>query len=206
MAGGLLKRSLLAFAMCLSVAMTMIASIAYADVDFPMLDIQSGSGDTAMTGDGSIINIDASVVALILNDENDFLEMSGPFSLSAEFDSVSAGYLYSFNNGSLAIGDVGSELLTATFDEFIVSSFAGGYATYEADLTYTGGSLYQGLSISSGRLEGVVQGLTTNVLTGPFSSDSVVMKVGEVAVVPLPAGVWLLGFGLLSILGIKRFR
>lgn len=179
------------------------AASAYSAVDYPMLDIQTTGSDAAMSSDGSVLSIDASVIALILNDQADFQSLSAPVSLSAEFSSQN-GFSYSFTNGSLLVGEAGSELLTATFDDFTVNYAGGGYGMFDADLTYTGGSLSD--SLLTGRLEGAVQGLTNSDLSAVFTSSTVVMKVGEVAPVPVPAAIWLFGSGMLALFGVKKYR
>ncbi|MCG8313049.1 MAG: VPLPA-CTERM sorting domain-containing protein [Pseudomonadales bacterium] len=188
-------------ASCMSLGVSV--GTAVAAVELPMIDIQSSSADTAMSSDGSVLSIDAGVIALILEDAVD-ASLAGSVSLTADYQSYDALFnSYSFTNGSLTIGDTGSEYITAVFDELTIDYLASGYGTFFADLTYTGGSLYAPYLV--GRLEGSVEGLSSSDLAGAFSSTSVIMKVGEVAPVPLPAAAWFLLAGLGSITCVRKF-
>jgi hypothetical protein len=181
----------------------LVSNLAQASVSFPMLDIQTMAGDTSMTGDSSGLAIDASLIAQILDSNNNIADVTGPVFLSADFDNVMNGYAYHYTNGTITIGEPGQELLTAMFDDFVVNSYTGGYALFEADLTYTGGSLFTSAVDANGRLEGTVMGLTSNDLTTTFSSSNIIMKLGDVSPVPLPAAFWLFCAGLVSLAGIK---
>ena len=190
------------FASCLTLGLS--AGLANAAVELPMIDIQTTSSDSAMSSDGTLLSIDASVIALILDDSIDS-SLEGPVSLTAEYQSSDTVFnSYYFGNGNLTIGEAGGEYITAVFDELTIDYLANGYATFFADLTYTGGSLYEPYLV--GRLEGAVEGLSSSDLSGAFTSASVVMKVGEVAPVPLPAAVWLMLAGLGAIAGVRKFH
>ena len=115
-------------ASCMSLGVSV--GTAVAAVELPMIDIQSSSADTAMSSDGSVLSIDAGVIALILEDAVD-ASLAGSVSLTADYQSYDALFnSYSFTNGSLTIGDTGSEYITAVFDELTIDYLASGYGTF----------------------------------------------------------------------------
>ncbi len=66
----------------------------------------------------------------------------------------------------------------------------GGMWDFKAELTYTSGILTNGMALTAGRIEGI--GDTSNLGA----------KIGPIAVVPVPAAVWLFGSGLIGLIGI----
>ncbi|MGB5474150.1 MAG: hypothetical protein WBQ78_11790 [Gammaproteobacteria bacterium] len=91
--------------------------------------------------------------------------------------------------------------LTITYSSLLQTAF------WNADLTYTGGSLAG--SLTGGRVEGAFGGLTgfgdgLSLLGQDFSASGGIAKVG--AVVPVPPAVWLFGSGLLGLVGVARRR
>ena len=114
-------------------------------IGFPRLDIQTVTGvDSAMTGtmnsSGSMLDIDASVVAVILNDASEFVPLSADFSLHAEYSYSDSAYAHHFTNGTLRVGEVGSEYLTAIFSDLVVYAHpTNGMGSFASDLTFTGG-------------------------------------------------------------------
>jgi hypothetical protein len=99
----------------------------------------------------------------------------------------------------------GGSALSATFSNLsIVHSFGGG-VSWNADLTYTGGSLTG--SMTGGRVEGGFAGVSgftmgQSLLGQDFSASGGIAKIG--AVVPIPPAVWLFGSGLLGMAGVAR--
>ena len=188
-------------------AVMMMGTAAQAAVDYPRFDVQSVAGvDSAITAAGTSLTIDATVIALILNAESDFVTLDGDFALSAQYAYADNAYRYHYSNGTLRVGEIGSELLTAVFSDLVVTASPSGNGTFAADLIYTGGSLFTDAVDATGRGEGAVGGLSTYLLADGFTSSAVVMKIGDVSPVPVPAAVWLLGSGLVALAGMGRRR
>ncbi len=165
----------------LPVAMLM-TGISYAEVVKPALDIQDFSGDTGVDLTSFVFSIDATAFAIVTEgDPVDIPDESFVLTSTGVFDSGSGLFSGTFTVGSL---------LSGTFDNLFVLSLGGSDGQFAGDVTYTGGSLMG--SFTGGSLEGA------------FSESSVVAKLGPVAVVPVPAAVWLFGSGLLGLVGIAR--
>lgn len=185
----------------------MTGTLVQAAVPYPRFDVQSVSGvDMAMAAVGTTLTIDATVISLILNADADFVSLSGDFALTAQYAYADNPYRYHYNNGTLRVGDLGSELLTAVFSDLVITASPSGNGTFYADLTYTGGSLFTDVVDESGRMEGAVGGLSTYLLSNGFTSSVVVMKIGDVSPVPVPAAIWLLGSGLVALAGMGQRR
>ncbi len=187
-------------------AMTILYALSYsanASVAFPHLaiDTYGSEGDTGIMSDGTTLTIDATAFAI----EYDTMPVTAvniplaDFSLSATYSSFDGGITYTFTNGSLTIGS----LLSATFNTLSMQSLGFGSGVFQADLTYTGGSLVTGLS--GGRLEGGFIGASSSDFSQPFSAATISgTKAGPV--VPVPAAVWLFGSGLLGLVAVARRR
>jgi hypothetical protein len=107
--------------------------------------------------------------------------------------STSGSFDLGSESGTFA-GDfsVGGGLLTGTFTGLdVTGNFDGTYDFESASLTYTSGSLATGLAGGS-------------IVGASFDGGRVIAKIGEVAVVPVPAAVWLFGSGLLGLVGVAR--
>lgn len=184
----------LAAAVCMFVLQQVPASAA---VLTPQLDIQTLTGDSAVSSIGGSLVMDGTAIAMITG--------TGPLDIPDEDFSLSATYFASsgsahmFTGGTLSIGS----LLTAVFDNLTIVSLGGGMATFYADLTYTGGSL-QG-SFTTGRIEGSFFNATSADFSGDFSANTMISKVGQV-VVPVPAAFLLFGSGLIALFGVARRR
>ncbi|VAW53711.1 hypothetical protein MNBD_GAMMA05-1214 [hydrothermal vent metagenome] len=164
-------------------AILLIPGVSSAEIIKPALDIQNFAGDSGVTLTGTTFDIDSTVFTIVtdgapidIDDVNFLLTSVGSF--------LGGTGIFS---GSFTVG---GGLLTGTFTDLTVLDFGGGDGTFGGDVTYTGGSL-QG-SLVGGRIE------------GGFSGYDVAAKLGEVAVVPVPAAVWLFGSGLLGLVGIAR--
>lgn len=181
-----------------------VSQAAVVAVEFPMLSSHDVAGDNGMYGDGSTLFIENSYVSQTLAPSGSSVDIDGNFSLSATFDHVENGFEYYFSNGTITIENGTDQWLTAVFDEMIVNSFSGGFAQFSAELTLTGGSLYTSAVDANAALVGTVTGLTSNNLTNAFSSANVVLDLGDVSPVPLPAPVLLFGAGLVSLLGLRK--
>lgn len=161
----------------------------------PQLEIQTLTGDTAVTSVGGSLTMDATAISIITG--------SGPIDIADQDFSLTATYFGSgggahmFNNGTLSIGS----LLTAVFDNLTIVDIGGGIGGFYADLTYTGGSL-QG-SFTIGRIEGTFFNATSADFSGDFSANTLISKVGQV-VVPIPAAFLLFGSGLIALFGVAR--
>ena len=106
-------------------------------------------------------------------------------------------------SGSLLVD--GGSVLSATFSNLAVVHLFSGNVSWDAALTYTGGSLAG--SLASGRIEGVFAGVggftgVQSLLGADFSASGGIAKIG--AVVPVPAAVWLFGSGLLGMAVVAR--
>jgi len=162
----------------------LIPSVSNADVVLPALDIQNLGGDLGVTLDGTSFTIDATAFTIITSGVPiDITDVPFVLTGTGSFDGFTGSFSGSFSIGSL---------LSGTFASLDLLSFMPGQGQFGADLVYTGGSLQGGLT--GGRIEGV------------FSSNftDVVAKVGQVAVVPVPAAAWLFGSGLIGLAGMAR--
>lgn len=165
----------------------LIPSISNADVvvELPALDIQNLGGDLGVTLDGTSFTINATAFAIVTGGGASIDITDVPFVLTGagSFD----GFIGSFD-GTFSVGS----LLSGTFTGLNLLSFMPGQGQFDANLVYTGGSLQGGLS--GGTILGVFDDNFTDV----------VAKVGQVAVVPVPAAAWLFGSGLIGLAGIAR--
>jgi len=159
--------------------MVLITGVSHANmVVLPALDIQDLTGDAGVTLSSTTFDIDATAFAIVTNGSTIAIP-DEIFTLTATVNT--SGLFSGLFTGSFTVGT----LLSGTFDNLDVSTF-----DFFGDVTYTGGSL-QG-------------NLTTGFIDGVFSGSSMVAKLGEVAVVPVPAAAWLFGSGLIGLIGIAR--
>ena len=166
-------------------------SAASATTTFPALELNPVN----VTSNSSGVNMSGLAPYILSDDSTILLDLVPdlPFTLTSDAS----------GSGTLLVD--GGAALSATFTNLsIVYTFAG-LADWNADLTYTGGSLVGGLS--GGRVEGGFTGIagmftTSQSLLGQTFSATGIAKVG--AVVPVPAAVWLFGSGLLGLAGIAR--
>lgn len=176
----------------LAVVMLFGATAASATTTFPALELNpvnvtSDSSGVTMTGLAPFILSDDSTILLDLVPDLSFT-------------------LTSDTSGSGTLSVDGGAALSASFTNLSIVYTFGGLADWNADLTYTGGSLVGGLS--GGHVEGGFNGITgmfttmQSLLGQTFSATNGIAKVG--AVVPVPAAVWLFGSGLLGLAGIAR--
>ncbi len=177
-------------------ASLLFTAAANANIVYPALDIQQMNADTGVASTATGLTMDATAITVINSDGSvlyDFADQN--FYLTSDAS----------GSGTLSIGD--SSLLTASFSNLALvdlSLVSPGFATFDADLTYTGGSMAIA-NISGGRIEGAFT-VTSGVigLGNDFTANSLSAKVGEVQTVPVPAAVWLFGSGLLGLLGMAK--
>ena len=166
----------------------LVPCLASADVIKPYVDIANIDDDAGFSlvglgGDLYNLDIDATAFSIIT--------LTGDINIpnqSFALDATNNALTPSLFSGTF---NIGGGLLAGTFSGLTLSFFDNTYA-YEASLIYTSGSLMG--SLSSGRIEGIYDA----------DLDKVSAKVGEVAVVPVPAAAWLFGSGLIGLVGIAR--
>jgi len=173
-----------------------------ADVIKPQLDIQTLMGDGGISSDGFTLGMDATAIAIITDGAPiDITDVD--FSLKAQFDSFDGGIAYNFKSGSLTVGS----LLTADFSSLVLRDLGelGEVAEpfigqFEADLSFTGGSLMGNLS--GGRIVGIFSSANPIDYSSNFTATTIIAKVGPI--VPIPGVIWLLGSGLIAYVGIRK--
>ena len=173
----------------LPVAM-LTTGITHAAVILPALDIHNLDGDKGV--DLSLYDFNIYATAISIKTDGDPVDIPDEsFTLLSE-SSVKFG-IDGYFSGSFSVGD----LLFGEFTDLYVrllpdDEFGGGGAKFSGDVTYTDGSLMS--EITGGRIEGI------------FAPDGtgLVAALGQVAVVPVPAAVWLFGSGLLGLVGVAR--
>ena len=170
----------------------LIPGLVHAAVILPALDIMDLGSDTGASVTSTTFTIDATAFAIIFDDNNldidiadeiaTFTSTSGSYDSAADF-----GFGYGSFEGTFSVGG----LLSGTFSNLEVFGYGNDFDyDFESDLAFVSGSLMGNLS--SGRIEGLISG------------DIVVAKLGEVAVVPVPAAVWLFASGLIGLVGVAR--
>lgn len=169
-------------------AIILMSGTSTAAIVMPALDIQDFGADTGIDLTATAFNIDATAFTIVTTgDPIDIADV--PFILQSsgvyEYDAATSTGSGSFS-GSFTVGT----LLTGTFTSLGLGSFSATDGQFFADVVYTGGSL-QG-NLTGGRIE------------GSFDSTGMVAKLGNVAVVPVPAAAWLFGSGLIGLIGIAR--
>lgn len=164
---------------------------AYAAVVKPQLDIQGGAG--TVVSDGTTLTMDGLAIAILMESPPNIDIPDTIFSL----DVTTATGLGTLNVGTLLSADVSG---------FSLANLGFGMGTFTADLLYTGGSLAG--SLTGGRIEGGFNNASPFgfTLESAFTADSLTAKIGPVAVVPVPAAVWLFGSGLLGLISVARKR
>lgn len=173
----------------LSVLLITAPILAKANVIYPALDVQNfnSQGDTGPAYvSGVSFDADSTAFAIVYDDGTPSIALpETDFDLSSTF---SGGGLYA---GTISAGS----LLSGSFSDLTITYngnvFGTDFWAFSANVTYTGGSLSTG--ISGGMMVGNFDSL------GNFTA-----KVGEVAVIPVPAAVWLFASGLLGLVGVAR--
>ena len=164
------------------------AAIVFPALEINALAVVSNASGLTMNGQAPVILSDASTVLIDLVPD-----------LSFSLTSDAAG------SGSLSVD--GGAALSATFSNLAISHIISGLVSWNADLTYIGGSLAGGLT--AGRLEGTFVGISgfgtgVSLLGKTFTGNNGIAKLGAVGAVPVPSAVWLFGSGLLGMAGIAR--
>jgi len=169
------------------------AGRAAAAITYPALDIDTFAGDVGLAhGPSGALTMDATAYQVLLNPATPVV----PSPLLPSLFSL----LVTGTSGTLTVGTPGSELLTATFDNFqetAVTLLGITSHTFTADLAYTGGT-YAG-NLTTGRIEGAIQSggpITARIgpVTNPFDTTSV----------PEPTSLLLLGSTSLLLLARRR--
>ncbi len=163
-----------------------IPSLAGAAVVMPALDIALFSDDSGAvltsTSTGYDFDIDATAFSIV-SDTSDPIDIANQsFTLHGTYDSTSGLFAGTF--------DVAGGLLSGSFDDLLLVQLSSGSFDFSANLIYDTGSLIGDLT--GGRLEGI------------GGADNLGAKLGAVAVVPVPAAVWLFGSGLIGLIGVAR--
>ncbi len=162
----------------------LIPGISNATVALPALDIQNFGTDSGMSLSATTLNIGATAFSIATSGTPiDIPDVAFSLSSSGSYDATTG--IGSFN-GNITIGS----LLTADFTQLSFYDLTGGDYQFFGDVTYTGGSMMGNLT--GGRIDGVT------------NANSVVAKLGQITVVPVPAALWLFGSGLLGLAGIAR--
>jgi hypothetical protein len=171
---------------------------ARAAVIIPQFDIHTLGGDEGISSVSGTLDMGATAIAIITHGAPiDITDVE--FSLMAQYDSFDSGNTYYFDDGSLSVGS----LLTADFSSLMLRDLGSGMGQFEADLSYTGGSLAGGLS--SGRIEGIFYNAVPTDYSSDFTATQLTAKVGPI--VPIPSVVWLLSSGLVVFAKFrKKFR
>ncbi len=171
----------------------LLPTIANANVARPALEIAQFSGDSGavLTGDmtaGFNFNINATTFTIVTSDPANPIDIADQsFSLHgflADPSVTNPVFTGSFN--------VSGGLLAGTFQDLTVGFLSNNDIMFDANLTYTSGSLKGNLT--GGRIEGGQNAAGTQLAA----------KLGPVTVVPVPAAIWLFGSGLLGLAGIAR--
>jgi len=170
----------------------LVPGLVHAAVALPGFDIQDLSGDTGATVTSTSFAIDATAFAIIFDDSNLDIDIADEIATftsdSGSYDSLAdSGFGYGSFGGTFSIGS----LLSGNFSNLEVFGYGNDIDyEFESDLTFTSGSLMG--SFTGGRIEGAISG------------DIVIAKLGEIAVVPVPAAAWLFASGLIGLIGVAR--
>lgn len=151
----------------------------------PQLDVTQLGADAGVVSAGGILTMDATTIGII-NPDNSFTDI-----VDVDFFLSASG-----SSGSLNAGG----LLTADFTNFAVQDLGGGFATFFADLQYTGGTLAGALI--AGRIEGSFF-LTSGSFATDFTAAGLTSKLGPIAAIPVPAAFPLM---LGALAGLGAFR
>lgn len=169
----------------------LIPGIANAAVVYPALDIalfgdDSGAVLTPLGDDDFDFDIEATVFAIVVDGDPAIDIANQAFTLHGDFDSDTGTFYGDFN--------VAGSLLAGTFSDLSLSQTSSALS-FNADLIYTSGTLMNDLDLPGyRRLEGTQFNDTAQLRA----------KLGQVAVVPVPAAAWLFGSGLLGLVGVAR--
>lgn len=182
---------------CFIVLFLMGNAPAFALVEAPLVSIQDVSSDAGSASNGGLFTIDATALSITTNISSTLTStttISENFSLSATYAGAT-GTNYNYTNGTLSVGS----LLFATFGNLAVVDLGTGKdAMFSADLIYTGGSRKGALT--NGRIAGMLANITGN-LGGDFTVANTFADVGKIAVVPVPAAMWLFTPMLMGLMG-----
>jgi hypothetical protein len=174
----------------LSVFLITAPLLANADVIYPALDVQNhgSQGDTGSSFvPGSSFDADSTAFAIVFDDGTPSISLPlTDFSLTSTYNGGTSLYTGSFSAGTLLSGS-----FTDLNVQYTGNVFGTDFYTFDATVSYTGGSLATGIAAGS--------------MTGSFDSNSnFTAKIGEITVVPVPAAFWLFGSGLLGLVAVAR--
>jgi hypothetical protein len=172
-----------------------------AALTFPAVEVLDPStAPAALVSDGTTLTIDASAPTTLLDATTPLDPIGATFSMAVDATGASAvgGGFWQFGPGTFSVADGVQTYLEGTLDAFFLST--GG--DFSASLTYTGGSIAGG--IGSGEFSGTFFVTGPTDLSGAFTMDGLVAKLGEVAPVPVPPALLLLGPALLALLRFRR--
>lgn len=201
-------------------AMTGIAGAA--TVPYPYIDVVQQGSDAGVSATGSTPTVTMQGTAIsIIDGPGSVTSLATPamFTLTATYSAALTAAdgqpdTFDYTDGVITIGNAGSApLLTATFSDLVMQSAGTSLLDYviaSSPLTYTGGSLAG--SLSGGEIVGSFTVTGANAYTASGAADlsqgytgaNLTAKVG--AVVPLPAGAWLLLSGIGGLWALARGR
>ena len=179
----------------------LIPGLVNAAVILPGLDIVTITGDTGVTVTVDSFNIDATAYQIVFDDNNLNIDIADEIftlsSTSGTYDptAIDGTWGLGFFDGSFTVGTAGSELLIGSFTSMEVNGWGNNEFDFFGDVLFTSGSL---MGATNGQFEGST---FLSIQSGELELQS---KLGEVAVVPVPASVWLFGSGLLGLVGVAR--
>lgn len=193
-----------------------------ATVPYPYIDVVQQGSDAGVSATGSTPTMTMQGTAIsIIDGPGSVTSLATPatFTLTATYSAALTAAdgqpnTYDYTDGIITIGNAGSApLLTATFSDLVMQSAGTSlfdYVIASSPLTYTGGSLAG--SLSGGEIVGsfTVTGANAYTASGAadlsqgYTGDNLTAKVG--AVVPLPAGAWLLLSGIGGLWALARGR
>lgn len=181
------------------VAGLMFTAVANSAIVYPALDIQQLTGDTGVVSNGTGLTMDGTAITVI----------NSPTLGDILYDFADQNFYLTSDASGVGTLSVGGNVISASFSNltlYDLSALGGqfvGTGNFTADLTYISGDMAG--SITGGRIEGGFKNASGAIaLGGDFTAGSIIAKLGEVQVVPVPAAVWLFGSGLLGLAGIAR--
>lgn len=185
----------------ISVMVGLVLTVAAnATVVYPALDVQQLNADMGVASNSTGLTMDGTAFAIIYPDGSNWPGFPDQnFSLTSD----------ATGSGTLSVGH--GSILTATFSNLTLSDLGllgsafSGVGNFAADLSYTGGSM--AANLAGGRIEGVFNNATGIIgLGNTFTAGNMMIKLGKVQTVPVPAAVWLFGAGLLGLFGLAKRR
>lgn len=166
----------------MAAVMVLLSGMAGAAVTKPALSIQDMGLDVGGSLAPTTFTIDATAFTIITD--------GGPIDIADQVFTLSGNGSYDGTSGSFSGSfSVGGGLLTGSFGTLTVIGLGGAQAQFGGDVSYDSGSLMGGFT--GGRIEGILDGSDVVATLGPI-------------VVPVPAALWLLGSGLVTLGGIAR--